>query len=72
MAAGGDLGASLSPQLLGIVVDKVSKSGWASNISDVLSITAEQLGMKIGMLTAAIFPLLGVVLLSYMKKYFKK
>ena len=72
MAAGGDFGGSVAPQMLGIVVDKVSKSGWASNISDVLSITAEQLGMKIGMLTAAIFPLLGVVLLSYMKKYFKK
>ena len=44
-----------------IVVDKVSKSGWASNISDVLSITAEQLGMKIGMLVGMLFPVFAIV-----------
>lgn len=72
MAAGGDFGGSIAPQMLGVVVDKVSGSNWASELCATLSITPEQVGMRIGMLTAAVFPALGVILLLYMKKYFKK
>lgn len=72
MAAGGDFGGSIAPQLLGVIVDKVSISNWATEMSATLAITPEQIGMKIGMLAAAIFPALGVILLLYMKKYFKK
>lgn len=72
MAAGGDFGASLAPQLLGIIVDKVSVSAWADRLGTTVSLTAEQIGMKTGMLTAAIFPFLGIFLLLYIKKYFKK
>lgn len=68
MAAGGDFGASVAPQLLGIIVDKVSISNWAEQFSSTLS--PEQLGMKVGMLVAAIFPLLGTVLLIYIKRFF--
>ncbi len=72
LAAGGDLGASLSPQLLGIVTDKVSQSGsWIERAAS-MGISGEQMGMKIGMLVAAVFPLLGFLLLLYMKKYFSK
>lgn len=72
MAAGGDLGASLAPELLGIIADAVSESSWGIGLGINLSITPDQLGMKVGMLTAAIFPLLGVAILLLMKKYFKK
>lgn len=72
MAAGGDLGGSIAPQMLGAVVDKVSVSEWAETLAPVLSITTEQLGMKVGMLTAAIFPLIGVFLLIFIKRYFNK
>lgn len=72
MAAGGDFGGSVAPQMLGIVVDKVSASSWAVGLGAALSMSAEQIGMKVGMLTAALFPILGVVLLIYIKKYFKK
>ncbi len=72
MAAGGDFGASVAPQLLGIVVDTVSASEWAGALGVAAAMTPEQIGMKTGMLTAAIFPLLGVALLLYMKKYFAK
>ena len=72
MAAGGDFGASVAPQMLGVVVDRVSESGWAARLGGLVSLSAEQIGMKIGMLTAAIFPLLGVALLIYIKKTFKK
>ncbi len=72
MAAGGDFGASVAPQTLGIIVDKVAASEWGLSFSKTISVTPEQLGMKVGMLVAAIFPILGVAVLLYMKKYFKK
>ena len=72
MASGGDLGASFAPQSLGIVVDNVSVSEWAQNLSVKLGFIPELIGFKVGILMAAIFPLLGVILLLYMKKYFKK
>lgn len=52
MAAGGDLGASVSPQLLGIVADNF--------------------GLKSGMLVCSVFPILGVILLLIIIKFFKR
>ena len=72
MAAGGDFGASVAPQLIGIVVDNVSVSNWALTLSENFAMTPEQIGMKTGMLVASLFPILGVVLLMFMRKYFKK
>ncbi len=72
MAAGGDLGGSIAPQMLGAVVDKVSVSGWAASFAPTLSITTEQLGMKVGMLTAAIFPILGIGVIAVILKTSKK
>ncbi|MBQ8202882.1 MAG: MFS transporter [Clostridia bacterium] len=71
MAAGGDFGASVAPQLMGIIVDTVSASSFAANLSATLSLTTEQIGMKVGMLIAAVFPLFGVALLIYIRKRFK-
>lgn len=72
MAAGGDFGASVAPQLLGIIVDKVSASSWSNQLSVSASLTPDQIGMKVGMLIATVFPLIGTCLLMYMRKYFKK
>ncbi len=72
MAAGGDFGASVSPQGIGIIVDAVAASDWVIPLSESLAISPEQLGMKLGMLVAAVFPMLGVVVLLYMKRYFRK
>ena len=72
MAAGGDFGASVAPQLMGIVVDKVAVSKWASDLGNTLAMSPEQIGMKTGMLITALFPILGIALIIYMKKYFKK
>ena len=72
MAAGGDFGASFAPQTLGIIVDKISVTEWAETLGGTLSLSAEQVGFKAGMLMAAIFPILGVLLLAYIKKHFKK
>ena len=72
MAAGGDLGASLAPQLLGVVVDKVSAMDFAINLGNKLNVSAEQIGLKIGMLTTALFPIIGIIIVLIIMKYFKK
>ena len=72
MAAGGDFGASIAPQALGIVVDNVSVSDWAAELGLKLAMTPEQIGFKTGMLLAAVFPLIGVVVLIIMKRFFQK
>ena len=71
MAAGGDLGASVAPQLMGIVVDTVSAGSFAAEMSVKWGMTPEQIGMKAGMLVTALFPLLGTVLLICTLRYFK-
>ncbi len=67
MAASGDLGASVAPQLMGIVTDTVAAKAGAAGY-----VAAEQIGMKAGMLVSAVFPILGIfaVLLAIM--HFKK
>lgn len=71
MAAGGDFGASIAPQLLGFVVDKVTVSKFAMNLSSTISISPEQIGMKTAMLVASVFPAIGVVILIIIKKKLK-
>ena len=72
LAAGGDLGASVAPQLVGIVSDKIAVWSMAETIAQKLSITAEQVGIRAGMLIASAFPILGVIILLVMKRYFRK
>lgn len=71
MAAGGDMGASVAPQLLGIISDKFSLTVFASQISQIFNLTTEQIGMRAGLLVAGLFPVLGVLCILCMKKYFK-
>lgn len=72
MAAGGDLGASVAPQLVGIVTDAVSQNAAAAEFAVGLGITAEQLGMKTGMLLGALFPLVAVFVYLVLMKTKKK
>ncbi len=72
MAAGGDFGASVAPLGIGVIVDTVAASEWVIPVSQSLGISPEQIGMKLGVLISAIFPLLGVGLLLYMRTYFRK
>jgi MFS family permease len=72
MAAGGDLGASLAPQLLGIVVDKVSVTQLAAELGLRYGMSPEQIGLKAGMLVMAVFPLLGTVAVILTVRYFRK
>ena len=72
MAAGGDMGASVAPQMLGIIVDKVSASGFALEMSAASAVAPEEIGLKVGMLIAAVFPVLGTVLLIYIRNVYSK
>lgn len=72
MAAGGDFGGSVAPQLQGVVVDVVTASDWASRLGGGLSMSPEQVGMKAGMLVSALFPIFGVVVLILAKRFFER
>ena len=72
MAAGGDFGASVAPQMLGIITDNVAASDWAAQLSANLSLTPDEIGMKVGMIAAAVFPLIGIGVVLYIKRYFAK
>ena len=72
MAAGGDLGSSIAPQAFGMIVDKIAVTNWAQAVGTTVSLDAEQVAFKVGLLLVAIFPLAGYFLLRYMKAYFRK
>ncbi len=72
MAAGGDFGASVAPQMLGILVDNIALTEWAQTIGARFLLSPEQVSFKAGMMIVFIFPLWGVALLAYMKIFFAK
>lgn len=72
MASGGDLGASVVPQILGIVTDAVSGSELALDLSSKFNLTTDQIGMKAGMLVASIFPIIAIFVFSYIYKIRKR
>lgn len=72
MAAGGDLGASVGPQLVGVITDTVIASDSTASIAAKLGLTAEQFGMKAGMLCGMLFPLIAVFVFIAISKIFKK
>ena len=60
MAAGGDLGASVAPQLIGIITDAAIANPTLSNTALQLGMQPEQFGMKLGMLVGMLFPLVAI------------
>ena len=45
---------------------------FAVKLGNTLSISAEQVGLKIGMLITALFPIIGVIVVVIIIKYFNK
>ena len=72
MAAGGDLGASVVPQLVGIVTDAAGASPAMIKLAKSLSLAPDQLGMKLGLLIGALFPLTAVFVLLRLYKTKKR
>ena len=72
MAAGGDLGASFGPQLVGIITDTVSDSDLAISIAQSLNLSTEQIGLKAGILVGAILSLVAIFVYLYIYVQNKK
>ena len=72
MAAGGDLGASVGPQLVGIITDIAMKSSNMIQLANKWGLTPEQMGIKCGMLTGMIFPFVGSFIFLYILKSKRK
>lgn len=61
LAAGGDLGGCMAPQAVGAVSDLFATTPLALKLAQTLNLTTEQVGMKAGILSAVIFPILGAL-----------
>ncbi len=68
MAAGGDVGASVGPAIVGAVADYAARVPFLKSIGDALALTAEQLGLRSGMLFGAIFPLCTLITLLWIAR----
>ena len=67
MAVCGDLGGAIGPQLTGIIIDKAS----LYNIYD-LPLTNEQFGLRVGILSSIVYPILALIILLIIKVRFYK
>ena len=72
MASGGDLGAAIAPQLTGVIADAVLGSEFGNAFAKFLNITPEQASLKAGILFCAVFPIMGIVIVCGIKRYFKR
>ena len=72
MAAGGDLGASVAPQLIGVVTDAALKHPTVLSFAQTLSLSPEQLALKLGMLVGLFFPLVAIPFYLHMYRTTKK
>jgi cyanate permease len=68
MASGGDLGASIGPQLIGIITDTTGNSARAVSFAQSLGLSTEQLGMKLGMIVGMLFPLVAIFVYLFILK----
>lgn len=68
MAAGGDLGASIGPQLIGIITDTAINMQSVSSLAQQWGLSPDQLGMKIGMLSVMLFPLISIFVYLHIRK----
>lgn len=68
MAAGGDLGASVGPALVGAVTDLVMVNPTALSLAEKWSLSPDSLGMKAGLLLGALFPLAAIFVYRRMIK----
>lgn len=65
MAAGGDLGASVGPQLVGLITDGAAKSAGILSLAERLGLSVEQLGMRMGLLVGAVFSMIAIFVYAY-------
>lgn len=72
MAAGGDMGASVAPQLVGVITDAMAANPNIASLALDMNLSPEQLGMKIGMLVGMLFPLAAIPVYRHLMKNKRK
>ena len=72
MAAGGDMGASVGPQIVGIASDAAIASSFVNELAAKLGMSVDAIGMKFGMLVGALFPIVAILVYSFILKTRKK
>lgn len=72
MASGGDLGASVGPQIVGSVTELAAKNSWIVDFGASLGLGADQIAMRTGLLAVLIFPILTVVMAFLFKRIKQK
>ena len=68
LAASGDLGAAFGPQLVGLVSDAAMASPGLVDARSPLGLQPEQIGLKLGLLVSALFPLLALFFYLRLRK----
>ncbi len=68
MAAGGDFGASVAPQLVGIITDAAIANPSIISLAKSMECQPEQIGMKIGMLVGLAVSLIAIPVYYYIWK----
>ena len=68
MAAGGDFGASVGPQLVGVITDMAMESEAIVSLAQSMGLMPEQMGMKLGMLVGMLFPICGTIVFACILK----
>ncbi len=72
MAAGGDLGSSVGPQLVGLVTDIAIKSPTIEAIATNLNYTPEQVAIKAGLAVGMLFPASSIIVYGFLYSHNKK
>lgn len=72
MAAGGDMGASVGPQLVGMITDFVILNPTVNETVKAWGFAPEQLGMRLGLLIGTLFPLIAIFVYAHFRKQDKK
>lgn len=67
LAAGGDIGASVGPWLVGVISDNAIKVSFLADIASKYALNGAQLGMRVAIFIGAIFPLGAYLCLRYMR-----
>ena len=63
LAGGGDSGSSVGPWLIGVVIDAAMSNSTAAALAAALGLSAEQLALRIGIVSGAVFPVFTLICL---------
>ena len=68
LAAGGDIGAAVGPYVIGIVADHAAGFPLSAELFPAGTLSAEQVGLRAGLLLGAVFPLGTLLLLLWQRR----